>query len=57
MSACIHGQCVPKSTARGDSIYDKIHRHCLKNEFFYGTVIWFWIIFALAKVYLWRIGC
>jgi len=33
-----------------------LRRHFLKNEFFYGTVLWFLIIFTLAEAYLQRVG-
>jgi len=66
MSVYTYSQCTPESIVRGDSIFNvcchkklrnSLRRHILKNDFLYGTILWFWVIFILTEVYLWRVGC
>jgi len=65
MSAYTHSQCIPESVVQGNTIFVirshkrlkyNIRRHFLKNEFLYGTILWFLIIFTLTEAYLWRVG-
>lgn len=65
MSVYTYSQCAPESVVQGNSIFDvrfhkklkdNIRRHILKNEFLYGTILWFLVIFTLTEAYLWRVG-
>ncbi|MCG9968348.1 hypothetical protein L9W92_09815 [Pelotomaculum terephthalicicum JT] len=65
MSAYTYSQRAAESMVEGNSLFSVrcrkklkylIRRHFLKNEFLYGTILWFLIIFTLTQAYLWRVG-